>query len=308
MHKKKFIIATILAITIMCSCGVTKNRKVEAMPDVNLNIAATLFIDGSDIQIPGYSINQSNYYHLRSLAMAVMNTTGRFKVSDVGTDYIKLETGYNYTDPVETFYAPTITADDVRENARAIYINDTLVDVSAYVVDGDTYINLRDLSEEMGYKINYVPENNKVWVSTSDSICSYIRDVVYNPMFTYYPFTNIGLNIEDINKMLSHSYISSYGQYFYDLQNKYGLNVVYAIAVAYVESGRGKYPCAKNNYFGMLGCNYSSPAAGIDAFGALMMKKLYYGKTIDQIAPIYCDNQWAGLVKKMMSEIWSYRV
>lgn len=271
-------------------------------------VASSLNIDGKLCNVAGYKIDGSNYYSIRDLANAMKDTTGRFKLSyDVNLGKVVIETGYNETSN-ETVVLPAIetVSEEIKTNDSKInfVVNGAEISVLGHFINENNYINLKDLSSHLGYQINYNDIENCVYVNTSSSICSYIRDVVYNPQFTYNPFTKIELNLDDINKILAGTHLANYGQYFMNMQETYGVNVVYAMAVAYLESGAGKITCGSYNYFGMIGKNYSSPEEGINAFGKLMNNKMYYGKTIEQIAPIYCNSSWAGKIKSMMDSLW----
>lgn len=287
---------------------VDPNDGVIKIQTLFVNPASKILVDNTEKEVFGYNINNENFYHLRSLANNFKNTTGRFNIDyNSETKEISISTGYNYTGETN-FDLPTV--EDIEKDLYKfdciLIINGTSITIPAYNIKGTTFINLKELSNHLGYNITYNSEYNTINLLTQNSICSAIKDVIYNPTFTYDPFTKVELSLEDINKILSHSSLNNYGQYFYDMQNTYNVNVIYAIAVAFLESGRGKYPCASYNYFGMIGKSYNSPEAGIHAFGKLMNNKLYYGKSIEQIAPIYCNSAWAGKIKSMMQEVWSY--
>ena len=121
-------------------------------------------------------------------------------------------------------------------------------------------------------------------------------------------FEKTNLKPEQLEKILTKG-LSGYGQVFYDMEQKYGINSIFAISVAELESGHGtSYAFRKrNNAFGIgSGKRFSSVEAGIDYFGQLMNKALYYGKSIDKIGKIYCTNSsWANKVKSLMQTNYS---
>ena len=84
---------------------------------------------------------------------------------------------------------------------------------------------------------------------------------------------------------------------------------MFAISVAELESGYGTSYAfrKKNNAFGIgSGKYFSSVEAGIEYFGQLMNKSLYYGKSIDRIGGIYCvGGNWASKVKSLMRSNYS---
>ena len=120
---------------------------------------------------------------------------------------------------------------------------------------------------------------------------------------TMNPFQKTNLSSEELEKILTKG-LSGYGQAFYDMEQKHGINSIFAISVAELESGHGtSYAFRKrNNAFGInSGKQFSSVEAGIDYFGQLMNKQLYYGKSIDKIGSIYCAcGDWTSKVKSLM--------
>lgn len=273
-----------------------------------ISTPASLTIDGITKQVVGYNIDGTNFYSVRDLANAMVDTTGRFKLGfDNDTKSILMETGYNEPS-IQTITQPNIEdiKNTIEENSKISFnINGSILSLNGSFINGNSYVNLKELSEHLGYTLLYNDITNSIEINTTQSICSYIRDVVYNPVFTYDPFTKIELSLDDINKILANTKMSNFGQYFYNMQETYGVNVVFAISVATLESGAGRALCGSYNYFGMIGKNYSSPEEGINAFGKLMNNKLYYGKSIEGIAPIYCNASWGGRIKSIMQEIWN---
>lgn len=116
-------------------------------------------------------------------------------------------------------------------------------------------------------------------------------------------FTRTNILPEKLETILSKG-LCGYGQAFYDMEQKYGVNSIFAISVAELESGSGTSHAFKNknNAFGIgPGRRFSSVESGIEYFGQLMNKSTYYGKSIDKIGSIYCvGGNWASKVKSLM--------
>lgn len=129
------------------------------------------------------------------------------------------------------------------------------------------------------------------------------------PIFTYNVFQRSNLTVDQLNRILSGTGLSGYGQSFYTMEQTYSVNALFCIAVGAHESANFYKTANRNNYFGFRGnrgwMNFSSPDACIMYFGQLMNNKLYYGKTIEQIAVIYCDANWTKHVKAHMNEKWA---
>ena len=120
---------------------------------------------------------------------------------------------------------------------------------------------------------------------------------------TMNPFQKTNLYPEELEIVLTNG-LSGYGQAFYNMERLYGINSIFAISVAELESGNGTSSAFrnKNNAFGIgPGMRFSSVESGIYYFGDLMNKSTYYGKSIDRIGSIYCvGGNWANKVKSLM--------
>lgn len=118
-------------------------------------------------------------------------------------------------------------------------------------------------------------------------------------------FVKTNIKPSELEKILSKG-LSGYGQAFYDMEQKYGINSIFAISVAELESGYGTSSAfrGKNNAFGIgPGRRFNSVESGIDYFGQLMNKSIYYGKSIEGIGSVYCvGGNWDSKVKSLMNE------
>lgn len=143
--------------------------------------------------------------------------------------------------------------------------------------------------------------NTKKWFET--------KEQVPKPVFTYNVFTKSNLTVEQISKILSGTKIQTYAQDFYDMEQKHNVNALFCLSVACLESGGGAKNANKNNFFGFRTkrgwMSFSTPRDGIFYFGELMNKKMYFGKSIEQIGLIYCDGSWSPKVKQIMNNRWN---
>jgi membrane-bound lytic murein transglycosylase B len=132
------------------------------------------------------------------------------------------------------------------------------------------------------------------------------------PVYSTDPFTITNLSVEQFNKILSGTGLEGQGEAYYKVEQEYGVNGMFAIGVAFLESGYGKYKANTNNYYGMRSgsgyMSFSSPAENILYFGKLMNKNLYKGKSMSQIAKIYCPpnhSKWVGSVTSIMGTYYN---
>lgn len=128
-----------------------------------------------------------------------------------------------------------------------------------------------------------------------------------NPNLTYDAFIVSELTEEQFNTLLEGSGLDGCGAAFAEIEEEYGVNGLFALSVANLESGLGKACANTNNFFGFMGSGgrwmkFATKEDGISYFGELISGKIYSGKTIDQIAGIYCPGsaRWAGDVRWLM--------
>ena len=123
-----------------------------------------------------------------------------------------------------------------------------------------------------------------------------------------YPFYITHTTVEEYDYILKDTRLEGYGYCFKKIEDEYGVNGLFAMAVATLESGLGKSSLGQNNnnFYGIRGngsswAKFESVESGILYFGKLMNNSLYYGKTIKKIAPIYCNDDWADKVSSIMT-------
>lgn len=145
---KKFM-AMFIGATLAMSSTAFAAETYSATPS---NDSITL--NGSYLNLDGYQIDGNNYYKLRDLAHSLRNTKGGFSVSFNG-DYISIDTSGDYT-PVggecESVSNKTTTA---KKNNNSIYVDNSIVNITAYEIDGYNYFKLRDLCGAVGVEVGY---------------------------------------------------------------------------------------------------------------------------------------------------------
>jgi len=127
-----------------------------------------------------------------------------------------------------------------------------------------------------------------------------------------------GLTAEDIAVIFDGTALSGHGleEAILEVEEKYGINALFTIAVMKLESGNGKSRLArnKNNLFGLNATgadphgkafSFETKGESVIKFGQLLADK-YVDKgytTIEKIAKKYCpaNSKWSGLVKNIMN-------
>ncbi|RKP58048.1 hypothetical protein D7Z26_00630 [Cohnella endophytica] len=131
--------------------------------------------------------------------------------------------------------------------------------------------------------------------------------------------TDSGLSEEDVARIFDGTALAGNGleETVLEVEEQYGINALFTIAVMKLESGNGssKLARSKNNLFGLNAItgdahnrafSFETKGDSVRKFGQLLSKN-YVGKgytTIEKIATKYCpaNSNWSGLVKNIMKK------
>lgn len=123
-----------------------------------------------------------------------------------------------------------------------------------------------------------------------------------------------GLSETQFNSALEGTGMEGLGQAFVDMENNWGVDGLFCMAVAFHESANGYSRLAvnNNNLFGMKSRSgwkkFDSKYDAIVYFGEYMNKNLYKGKSVYEIGNIYCPpntDQWFEGVNRHYEKILS---
>ncbi len=151
----------------------SKNLLVEGYPNRNKilefissydmvnNISATrstanLLVDGERVMVNGYTVNDSNYFKIRDIAMILRNSSAKFNVSwDSALEAIMINPGDDYV-VVGGELSNDIEGDmKVVDNSTPIYVNGRQTAITAYNINGSTYFKIRDIADAAGFGIQW---------------------------------------------------------------------------------------------------------------------------------------------------------
>lgn len=144
---------------------------VDAYSGVNTTTAekseSTVTVDGKAIDMYGYSVNGSNYYKIRDIAMILRTTAKKFNVEwDQSLNAILITSGEKYTIIGGELADDSSGALDVSETAAPIYVNGNQSDVKAYTINGATYFKIRDIADLIGFNIAWNDDTKTVAITT----------------------------------------------------------------------------------------------------------------------------------------------
>lgn len=144
---------------------------VESYDAVN-NISATrssakLLVNGETVTIDGYSVNDSNYFKIRDIAMLLRGTEKRFNVSwDSKKNAIMIDTNSDYV-PIGGELSGVIDTEmDVVENDTPIYVDNKQRAITAYNINGSAYFKIRDIANAAGFEILWDGGSQTINIST----------------------------------------------------------------------------------------------------------------------------------------------
>lgn len=118
---------------------------------------AKISVDGKLQNIPGYTVNNNNYYKIRDIAMLLRNTSKRFDVSwDSAKNAVNILTGRKYT-VVGGELESAEDADnlDIVLSSGGFLKDGAAIDISAYNINGNNYFKIRDIADIIGFTVGW---------------------------------------------------------------------------------------------------------------------------------------------------------
>lgn len=119
------------------------------------NSNAKLMVNGSEVEVSGYSVNDSNYYKIRDIAMVLRSTSSRFDVTwDESLGGISIIRGQKYT-IVGGELSGSETALNVNQSSAPVFVDGTRMDMLSYNINGNTYFKIRDIADMVGFSVDW---------------------------------------------------------------------------------------------------------------------------------------------------------
>ncbi len=118
---------------------------------------AKVSVNGIDVSLPGYIVDNNNYYKIRDIAMILRNTSKRFNVEwDADKRAINIITGKKYS-AVGGELDQNITTDNMQIvlNSGGVLLNGEPVNIHAYNINGNNYFRIRDIANLVGFTIGW---------------------------------------------------------------------------------------------------------------------------------------------------------
>ena len=133
---------------------------VESYDVVN-NLSATLstaniLINGAPASVGGYSVNDTNFFRIRDIAMLLRNTSSKFNVTwDEANQAISITPGEDYAVIGGELVSDVPEKIEVVENDTPIFVNGRQTAITAYNINGSSYFKIRDIADAVGFNIEW---------------------------------------------------------------------------------------------------------------------------------------------------------
>lgn len=123
-----------------------------------------VYVGDEEVSFQAYLINGNNYFKLRDLAMIMNDTPSTFAIGwDGENNAITIETDEPY-EPVggELSLAENLETQTAKLSTSTIYFNGEQVQVTAYTINGNNYVKLRDIAAMIDFDVYYYAKNNSI--------------------------------------------------------------------------------------------------------------------------------------------------
>lgn len=131
------------------------------------NSNAKLLVDDDEVEISGYTVNDSNYYKIRDIAMILRSTPSRFDVAwDEDLNGISISKGIKYTIVGGELSEDNGTALNVSQNSAPVYVDGEAREFLSYNINGNIYFKIRDIADMAGFEVDWDSEAQAVVLRT----------------------------------------------------------------------------------------------------------------------------------------------
>lgn len=129
--------------------------------------SANIIVDGKTVTVDGYTVNDSNYFKVRDIAMLVRNTNCKFNVEwDPKLEAIMIWTDTDYTVIGGELSGELEQDMNVLENSTPIYVDGRQRAITAYNINGSSYFKIRDIADAVGFEIYWDGDTNTIRIET----------------------------------------------------------------------------------------------------------------------------------------------
>lgn len=140
------------------------------MPSIMVKPAtAKILMNGRAMILQAYTINDSNYFKLRDIAMAINGTGKQFNVVwDGAKNAVILTANMKYSPVGGELAVSEIPIPKTAAMSRPkIYLEGREIGLAAYNIDGNNYFRLRDVARAIGFGVAWDEKTSTISIDTS---------------------------------------------------------------------------------------------------------------------------------------------
>lgn len=117
---------------------------------------ARVLVNGEETSVEGFTVNDTNYFKIRDIAMILKDTANSFNVAWRSEDNAINIIPYSEYEPNGTELIPdTNESIEVVENDMPIYVNNKSTAITCYNINGSAYFKIRDIADAAGFEIQW---------------------------------------------------------------------------------------------------------------------------------------------------------
>ncbi len=162
MKKKISLFLAVIMIIAMMPTNFAATRKVNA---VKSNQKFALY--GEEVKLGSYLIEGSNYVKLRDVAALMIDTTNKFKVSwDDVNNKIIVNVSWDYEKQSGDLEDVKTAKAKATLSTQKIEVDMSDKEVKTANINGNNYIQLRDIAKLIGFGVDYDKDTNTVLIDT----------------------------------------------------------------------------------------------------------------------------------------------
>ncbi len=158
MKKKISLLLAILMLVTLIPTAFAESKTVEAR-----KTSQKLELDGEAVNVGFYNIEGNNYIKLRDLAAIVMGKKWEFSVSYNNEEKV---VSIDFDKPYEKVKGDLeeikVEKASAALNKRPMIINGTKRMIKTALIDGNNYVQLRDISRFVGLEVGYIAETKTI--------------------------------------------------------------------------------------------------------------------------------------------------
>lgn len=131
---------------------------------------ANVILNDKEVDIKAYNINGNNYFMLRELATALLGTSAGFNIEyDSKIKTIRISSNSEYFVEGNLLKGDVLKKSSAAKSKDTILLDEKLIDIEAYNINGNNYFKLRDLGEAINFHVEWNPTTKAIIINTNKS-------------------------------------------------------------------------------------------------------------------------------------------